>query len=148
MLRFDRATYLSLLFTYILSVRLSNSPWRSDVSLFLEFTNIVSTLMNLLYCDILFLVIYFARYREHIIWRISFSRFSDVLPPFTWARAIGNLWSICLGVNILIHVAKSEKCPSPLVAFSEIFQIQNLQILIFYMGGQEFLENLDFAFMY
>ena len=25
----------------------------------------------------------------------------DVLPAFTYARAIGNLWSICLGVNIL-----------------------------------------------
>ena len=32
---------------------------------------------------------------------ISFSNFSDVLPAFTCARAIGNLRSICLGVNIL-----------------------------------------------
>ena len=32
---------------------------------------------------------------------ISFSKFSDVLPAFTCASAIGNLGSICLGVNIL-----------------------------------------------
>ena len=36
-----------------------------------------------------------------MIWRISFSKFQDVLPTFTCARAIGNLWSICLGLNIL-----------------------------------------------
>ena len=48
---------------------------------------------------------------------ISFSKFSDVLPAFTCARAIGNLSSICLGVNILSHVAKSERRPSPCAAF-------------------------------
>ena len=32
---------------------------------------------------------------------ISFSKFSDVLRAFTCARAIGNLWSIWLGGNIL-----------------------------------------------
>ena len=31
---------------------------------------------------------------------ISFSKFSDVLPAFTCVRAIGNLSSICLRVNI------------------------------------------------
>ena len=31
---------------------------------------------------------------------ISFGKFSDVLPAFTCARTIGNLESICLGVNI------------------------------------------------
>ena len=40
---------------------------------------------------------------------MSFSKFSDVLPAFTCARAIGNLRSICLGVNIL--------SPSPCVTF-------------------------------
>ena len=30
---------------------------------------------------------------------ISFSKFSDMLPAFTCPRAIGNLSSICLGVN-------------------------------------------------
>ena len=48
-----------------------------------------------------FLVISFARYKEHIIFLISFSNFPDVLTAFTCARAISNLWSICLGVNIL-----------------------------------------------
>ena len=32
---------------------------------------------------------------------ILFDKFSDVLPTFTCASAIGNLCSICLGVNIL-----------------------------------------------
>ena len=31
---------------------------------------------------------------------ISFSKFSDVLPAFTCANALGNLRSICLGVKI------------------------------------------------
>ena len=36
-----------------------------------------------------------------MIYLISFSKSSDALPTFTYARAIGNLSSICLGVNIL-----------------------------------------------
>ena len=31
---------------------------------------------------------------------ISFSKFSDLLPAFTCASAIGNLRSICVGVNM------------------------------------------------
>ena len=42
MLRFDKARYLLLLFKFILSERLSNSLWKSDVPLFLEFINIVN----------------------------------------------------------------------------------------------------------
>ena len=34
---------------------------------------------------------------------ISYNKFPDVLPTFTCARATGNLWSICLGVNIFNH---------------------------------------------
>ena len=30
---------------------------------------------------------------------------SELLPAFTCARAIGNYWSICLGVNILSPVS-------------------------------------------
>ena len=45
-----------------------------------------------------------------------FSNFSDVLSAFTCARAIGNLRSICSGVNIL--------SPSPFVAF-----IKNIPLL-------------------
>ena len=44
MLRFDKAKYLSFLFKFILSERLSHSLRGSDVLLFLEFINIVSTL--------------------------------------------------------------------------------------------------------
>ena len=35
---------------------------------------------------------------------ISFNTFSELLPAFACARAIANLWSICLGVNILSPV--------------------------------------------
>ena len=41
MLRFEKATYSSLLFKFILSITLSNNLWRSDVLLFLGFINIV-----------------------------------------------------------------------------------------------------------
>ena len=44
MLRLDDATYLSLLFKFTLSVRLSNSVGGSDVLPFLGFINIVSIL--------------------------------------------------------------------------------------------------------
>ena len=37
------------------------------------------------------LVISVARYKEYINWRISFSKFSDVLPAFTCAGTVGNL---------------------------------------------------------
>ena len=44
---------------------------------------------------------YILLYRKYVIFLISFSKFSDVLPAFNFASAIGNLWSIYLGVNIL-----------------------------------------------
>ena len=44
MLRLDKATYLSLSFKSILSARLSNSLWVSDVSIFPEFINMISVL--------------------------------------------------------------------------------------------------------
>ena len=85
MLRFDKATYLSLLFKFILSERLRNSLRGSDVLLFSEFINVVCILFyNFIELAMLlytFLVISFAR----------FSKFSDVLPAFTCAKAVGNL---------------------------------------------------------
>ena len=48
-----------------------------------------------------FLVISFVQHTEYMICLISFSKFSYVLPAFTCARAIGNLRSISLEVNIL-----------------------------------------------
>ena len=93
--RFHKATYLSLLFKFILSERLNNNLKGSNVLLFPEFVNIVSILhynfvefVILLYT---FLVVSFACYREYIICLISFSKFSDVLPPFTCAKGIDNL---------------------------------------------------------
>ena len=38
-----------------------------------------------------FFVICFAKYKEYIICMNSFSKFSDVLPAFTCASAIGNV---------------------------------------------------------
>ena len=68
---------------------------------------------------------------------ISFTKFSDVLPAFTCVSTIGNLWSFCLGGNILSCVgsktlatwAKSEGMNSPfccllkLIIFSTILTI-------------------------
>ena len=79
MLRFDKATYLSLLFKFIFSVisvifsvyenRLSDSLWGSDVLLFLEFLNIVFIFVLYLYWIyyIAFLVISLAWYQEYMI---------------------------------------------------------------------------------
>ena len=46
---------------------------------------------------------------------ISFSKFLDMILAFTCARTIGNLWSICLGVDIFN--------PFPCVAFIRIFPL-------------------------
>ena len=102
--RFDNATYLLLLFKFVLSERLSNNIWGSDLLLFLEFINKYSlyiiTLLNSLYSYIHLLVISFVRYKECMIWRSSFSRFTDVLPAFISARGIDKLWRICLELKI------------------------------------------------
>ena len=45
MLRFDRATYLSLLFKFIFTERLSHCLGGSNVLLFSEFMNIVSIVL-------------------------------------------------------------------------------------------------------
>ena len=79
MLRFDKATYLSLLFKSILFE--SSSLYESNVLLFPEFVDIVSILyyaftefIILLYR---FLVISFAHYKEYIILWILFNTFSE-----------------------------------------------------------------------
>ena len=58
-----------------------------------------------------FLVISFDWYKEQTIFLISFNRLFELLPAFTCAGAIGNLWSNCIGVNIL--------SPVPVVGFNE-----------------------------
>ena len=52
-----------------------------------------------------FVIIYFFSNFFWLIQRInslcvSFNKLSELLPAFACARAIGDLWSICLGVNI------------------------------------------------
>ena len=105
MLRFYKATTLSFTFKFVFSKRFSNSLWGSSILSFSEFISIASLLIyNFIEFIILLntlLVIAFAQYKEYKICLISFSKFSDVLPAFTCASAIGNIWSICLGVNIL-----------------------------------------------
>ena len=107
MFRFDRAIIFSLLLKSNLPVSLSIKACGSEVLLFSEFINIVSIFYNwidlimLLYT---FLVISFDSYKEQMICLISFNKLSELLPAFTCARAIGNLWSICFGVSILSPV--------------------------------------------
>ena len=71
MLRFDKVTCLSLLFKFVLPVRLSNSLIKSDVLVFFEFIDIVSFLFyNFIEFIILldtFLVTFFASYKEYIV---------------------------------------------------------------------------------
>ena len=123
------------LFKSILCVRLSNSLWRSDALLFLEFISTVFTFVLYLYL-IHYIVIYFfsnffARCNKYMICLTSFSKFSDVLPAFTCARTIGDLWNICLRVNILrLEWSKtlSEK-PAPSVFIGNILLSKALRTL-------------------
>ena len=146
MLRFDKTTYLLLLFKFILSVRLSNSLWGSDVPLLLQLINIVFILFYnfiefiILLCT--FLVIYFSWSKDYIIYLISFGKFSDVFPAFKLARAIGNLWSICLGVNILnplplCSLLKSSIFSTILTTFSR-FSFPEISLLL-----KEFLKSIN-----
>ena len=54
---------------------------------------------------------------KNIIWWGFFFSFSNVLSTFTTARAIDDLWSISLEVNILSHLAKSRWYHFPCVWF-------------------------------
>ena len=67
MLRFDKATYLQLLFKFILSNRLNKSLSGSDILLFPEFTNIVSILFYKFMLLYTFSVVSFIWHKEYII---------------------------------------------------------------------------------
>ena len=101
MLRFFKAILLSPLLQSNLSVNLSIKTCGLEVLIFSELVNIVSVfyfcidLIMLLYT---FLVISFGWFKEQAICLILFNKRSELLPDFTCARAIDNLWSICLGV--------------------------------------------------
>ena len=95
MLSFDEATYLSLLFRFISLQRLSNCLLGSDVLLFSEFINTVSILFNN-FIELIILLYNFSlfslgRYKEYVMFLISFNKFSDVFPAFSYASAIGSL---------------------------------------------------------
>ena len=101
---------MSFLFKIILSLKSSNSLWGADALLFLEFLNIVFVSVLQLYWNHCVVIYFFSNFifSIQIIFylifcykNILFSKFSDVLHAFDCARAIGNLWNICLEVNIL-----------------------------------------------
>ena len=102
MLTFDNATYVSLLFKFILSLWLSNSLSGLNVPLFLEFRYRVSVVIYNFIEFIILLYTSVSLYNKNMVWLISFSKYPNVLPTFTGASAIGNLWRICSEVNILI----------------------------------------------
>ena len=91
MLRLDKATYLSLIFRYILSERLSNSLWESKELLFLL------CLYWIHYIVAYFFRKFFPWCKKCFICLILFIKFSDVL-VLLCASAIGNLESICFYV--------------------------------------------------
>ena len=86
MLRFDKATYLSLVF---------NSLWGSYFLLFSEFKKILSIeyykIIEFIILLYTFLVISVAQYKEYMAWQISFSKVTSVLPALTCASALVNL---------------------------------------------------------
>ena len=112
--------YLSFLFKSILSVKLNELVGVRCLTFFkIHKYNIhfwYYTFIEFIILLYTFLVISFAWYKKYMICLILFNMFSDVLPTFTCASAVGNLWSFCLGVNILR--------PIPFVCF-----IRNIPLL-------------------
>ena len=68
------------------------------------------TLLNSLNYYIYFLLFCFAGYKTYVIFLISSNNFSDMLQAFTCAREIGNLWNICLDVNIFHRFLLIDLC--------------------------------------
>ena len=108
MLRFDKSINLSFLLKSILSVSLSNRMWGSDVRIrcftifrIQEYCIHFYIIPLFIILQYTFLVISFDRYKEYMICLISLSKFLDVLPAFTCVKAIGDLWNIYIGDNIL-----------------------------------------------
>ena len=67
------------------------------------------------YVIVYFLVDSFWLIKKKTICLITFNKLSALFPAFSFARAIGNLWSICLDVNIL--------SPVPLVALASAYAL-------------------------
>ena len=88
MLRFDKAIHLSPLLKFVLSVNrvIIYMDWIFTIFRIHKYSNFME-LIILLYT---FLVTSFFRYKEYMVWLISFSKFSDVSPACIFASAIGN----------------------------------------------------------
>ena len=88
----------------VISLWTSISLFESEVLLFFEFINIVLIFyyvcIEFILSLYILLIIPFDWHKEYINCLISLSKFSDILPTFTYARTTGNLWNICLGFNI------------------------------------------------
>ena len=112
----------------------------------LEFINIVSTLFNNFTESILlfyvFLVTSFSRYKKYMICPILFNKFSDILPAFTCASAIGNLWSICLGVKTFCCLLKSRIVSTILTIFSG-FSFSGISLWL-----MKFLRLINYSLMF
>ena len=98
------------------------------------------------------LYISFARYREYIICMSSFSKFPDVLPAFSYASAIDNLWSICLDVNILkslpyfaLYLASDSKRISKFFSLKS-FELKSFEFLWTFCITLIWYFDFDFLF--
>ena len=87
----------------VVSLWTSISLFESEVLLFFEFINLVLIFyyvcIEFILSLYILLIIPFDCHKEYINCLISLSKFSDILPAFTYARTTGNLWNICLGFN-------------------------------------------------
>ena len=100
---------------------------------FSEFINIASILFYNFIEFIILLYTSFSQYKQYMICLIIFNTFSHVLPAFTCASTIGNLWSICLGVDILIPLTFCY------LLKSRIFSIISTTFFRFSFSGISFL---------
>lgn len=62
-----------------------------------------------------FLVISLTRYKNYIIWRILSSKFSNALPAFTCATAVGNpMNNVCLASDAIVELSSKNVVTLPL----------------------------------
>ena len=55
---------------------------------------------------------------------MSLSKFSDVLPAFTCANAVGSLWSICLVETISILIPSIDFCEANITG--RVFKVNGI----------------------
>ena len=126
---------------------MNNSLWESDVLLFSEFINSACILfydfVEFIILLHTFLVISFAKYKECTICLISRSKFSNVLSAFTCVRAIGNLWSICFGFNLLTCLR------SKTLATRAMFKVSSKSFTVFlFIKVDNFFQQYRLLFSY